>query len=214
LSARAFPGAALGAAIAAVIALAGAGVFVWSERRSEAPPVLAQLPDFSLTDAAGRAVTRATFAGRPFVADFIFTRCPASCPLLTAAMKRLAEEISPAGGARDGALAPRLRFLSVSVDPEFDRPPVLAAYARARGAARPDWIFATGAREEIYSLVRRGFLLPVEPGAAGEGGIVLHSTRFALVDGRGRLRGTYDALERDGLAKLRADLAAVLREES
>ena len=38
---------------------------------------------------------------------------------------------------------------------------------------------------------------------------ILHSNRFALVDGEGRLRATYIAFEEDAIDRVLADLAAV-----
>ena len=170
---------------------------------SEPPPVLSTLPEFALVDSGGEAVTRASLAGRPFVADFIFTRCPAACPRLTARMKELALEL-PKGS--------RARLVSFSVDPEHDRPEVLAAYA-AKWEIRGDrWLFLTGERDALWSLIRTGFLLPVEAqdDAANP---FLHSNRFALVDSGGNLRGTYEAFDDAATDRLLADLAAVEREE-
>lgn len=166
------------------------------------PPALANLPDFSLVDQSGAAVSRATLAGRPFVADFVFTRCVAACPRLTSRMKELAGEL-PEGS--------RARLISISVDPEHDRPEVLLEWARARNLDLSRWQLLTGEREEVWSLIRRGFLLPVEE-QADPGNPFLHSNRFALVDGEGRLRGTYEAFDEAAMKRLVSDLASVERE--
>jgi cytochrome oxidase Cu insertion factor (SCO1/SenC/PrrC family) len=42
---------------------------------------------------------------------------------------------------------------------------------------------------------------------------ILHSNRFSLVDGRGRLRGSYEAFEENALDRLLADLEYLEREK-
>lgn len=166
--------------------------------------MLSTLPAFSLLDASGAPITNATLAGRPFIADFIFTRCPASCPRLTARMKELEMQL-PEGS--------RARMVSISVDPAHDRPQVLAAYAERWEIRDPRWTFLTGEREAIWKLIREGFLLPVEP-QDDPANPILHSNRFALVDGAGNLRGTYEAFEEGALDRLLDDLAAVEAERA
>ena len=187
----------LAAAALAAIAIAAAGC-----AHPAPPPILSTLPDFALVDQRGAAVTRAGLAGRPFVADFIFTRCVAVCPALTARLKRLAGEL-PADSL--------VRLLSISVDPEHDRPEVLLAWAEARGLDLSRWLLVTGEHDAVWNLIRTGFLLPVE--AQGDpGNPFLHSNRFALVDAAGRLRGTYEASDEAAMSRLLEDLAAVERE--
>jgi protein SCO1/2 len=172
--------------------------------RSEPPPVLAPAPAFTLTNRDGRTVRLQDLAGHPWIADFIFTRCPASCPLMTARMARLNRELPD-----DLAV----RLVSISVDPEHDTPQVLQRYAKSFNA--PDrWLFLTGGKEEIYQLSRKGFKLGIEipPPSGPEGPPVepiLHSTRFVLVDGQGRIRGYYDGFDEDSMKKLRRDLESI-----
>src|SRR4051794_22095767 len=147
-------------------------------RRPEPPPVFAPVPAFSLTNRDGRTVRLQDLAGKPWIADFIFTRCPASCPMMTARMARLNRELPD-----DLAV----RLVSISVDPEHDTPQVLQRYAESYQA--PDrWLFLPGGKEEIYHLPGKGFKLGIEtPSPSGPGGPpvepILHSTRFVLVDG-------------------------------
>ncbi len=163
------------------------------------PEVLGQVPDFRLTGKDGAVVRRADLLGRPFIADFIFTRCAGSCPRMTAELARL-----------DRQLGSRVRLVSVSVDPGFDTPEVLARYAAAHGASER-WLFLTGEPEEVRRLVFEGFRLAFDPepppGAASPEEPILHSSRFVLVDGRGRIRGYYDPFDETSRARLAGDLA-------
>jgi protein SCO1/2 len=53
--------------------------------------------------------------------------------------------------AKDGP-GDDVRLLSVTLDPGFDTPPVLAAYAKAMGADPARWRFVTGDAAEVAKL--------------------------------------------------------------
>jgi protein SCO1/2 len=191
-----------------IVALAGVGAATLRERldRAEPLPVLGQVPDFTLTDRDGRPLSRHDLDGKPWIADFIFTRCGVSCPLMTQRMAKLARELPQ---ARD------IRFASFTVDPVNDTPEVLADYAR-RHNAPASWHFLTGDRDVIFRLAQKGFLLGIDadppPGAAAPGEPILHSTRFVLVDGQGRLRAFYEGFADGTPEKIERDLRGLLAE--
>ena len=166
-------------------------------------PVLGEVPDFDLINRDGRRITRGDLLGSPWIADFIFTRCQVSCPAMSQRMASL----------RPGLPASGLQLVSISVDPEFDRPEVLEEYAR-RYQAEDRWLFLTGATDEVYALIQGGFKLGVQPAPPGEEGRTLepitHSTRFVLVDGVGQIRGYYDAFDAGALTRLLTDLQRIL----
>jgi len=164
----------------------------------KAPEVIARVPDFRLTERDGSTVTRADLTGHPWVADFIFTRCVTSCPVITARMKELRRR-----------LPPEVRSVSFSVDPEHDTPSVLSEYARKWQVEGREWLFLTGSRPEMWSLIRKGFLLPVEDQPDVPEAPILHTNRFVLVDAEGGIRGTYEALDHDALDRLLDDLQAI-----
>jgi cytochrome oxidase Cu insertion factor (SCO1/SenC/PrrC family) len=173
-------------------------------RRPEPPPVLGQVPDFALTNRDGRTVRLADLAGKPWIADFIFTRCPASCPVMTARMARLNRDLP-----EDSAV----RLVSFTVDPDHDTPQVLQQYAASFKA--PDrWLFLTGDKRALYHLSREGFKLGIEMNpqpATGSIEPILHSTRFVLVDGEGRIRGYYEGFDEESMGKLERDLGATIK---
>ena len=175
-------------------------VWWWGRQPPPSLPVLGTLPAFSLTDKSGATVTGATLAGRPWIADLVFTRCQLSCPRMTERMASL--------GPR---LAPGVRRVSVSVDPAYDTPAVLAGYAKLHKAEAPDWLFLTGDEAAMRRLAVEGLKLgvaaadPSDPRAAQEP--VTHSTRFVLIDGQGRVRGYYDAFDEGALGRLLRDSA-------
>jgi protein SCO1/2 len=109
--------------------------------QSEIPPspkrveIGTGLPDFRLTDQAARLVTQEDLRGRVVAINFIYTRCPLPdvCPRLSANFAALSKKF-----------AGRVLFLSVTVDPDFDTPAVLADYARRWNADPATWRFLTG----------------------------------------------------------------------
>jgi protein SCO1 len=102
-------------------------------------------PDFELRDQDDRPLRLADLRGSVILLDFIFTRCPGPCPILTArnveVQRRLAKEGVPA------------RFVSISLDPEHDRPPVLRAYAQAHGMDLRNWSLLTGTQAQVDAVL-------------------------------------------------------------
>lgn len=104
-------------------------------------------PDFALTDQDGQPRSLGELRGRAVVLDFIFTRCPGPCPILTSTHVTLQNELPP-------QLAERTHFVSVTLDPEYDTPARMRAYAVARGADLDRWWFLTGDPERVAEVVR------------------------------------------------------------
>jgi protein SCO1/2 len=159
---------------------------------SEKPlPVLGQIPEFQLTTQAGQPFSSKQLAGAVWVADFIYTTCTGPCPMMSTKMRRLQSS------------APDLLLLSFSVDPEHDTPEALAQYA-TRYHAQPNWYFLTGSRDTLQMLSRDAFKL-------SDLGMT-HSTRFVLVDQKGRIRGYYGTSDEDPVRAVLADVRRLRKE--
>jgi protein SCO1/2 len=160
------------------------------------PVAFRELPQFALLDQTGAARSRADFAGHPFALAMIFTSCTGPCPQLTAAMKKLQDEL-PASSS--------IRFVSLSVDPAVDTPAVLSSYAKASGADSARWTFLTGEEQAIHALIRDGLMLPVDARRPDEPEAFqpTHSSKIVAVDKRGRVRGYYDPTQDGGWQALR-----------
>ncbi len=117
------------------------------------PPVYGRVPDFSLLERSGRPVEASALRGRVWIVNFIYTRCTDTCPLQSAQMARLQAEYRE---------APDLRLVTITVDPAWDTPQVLARYAVRFGADPARWLFLTGEKAAIFRLAREGFRLGVE----------------------------------------------------
>ena len=170
-------------------------------------PVWGTLPDFSLTNQDNLPYGTAQLEGRPWIADFIFTKCPGRCPKLTYEMSRIQTELR--GRGWDDVM-----LVSISVDPANDTPEALAEYAARHSAKLDGWQFLTGTRDSIWSLSVEGFKLAVQEVEDTSAGPILHSNRFVLADGRQQIRGYYDALDADDRAKLLRDLEIVRAESA
>ena len=162
-------------------------------------PVFNTVPDFTLIERSLREVSRQDLAGEVWIADFIFTHCAGTCPLMTAKMRKLQD-----------TLPAEIQLVSFSVDPVQDTPEVLKEYAQRYGADPKRWLFLTGNKDAIYKLSIEGFKLGLDDsGSAAEP--ITHSTRFALVDRQGRIRGYYGMNDETALVRLAKDVKALLR---
>lgn len=157
------------------------------------------LPDFSLTERSGKPIGLAQMRGTIWIADFIYTNCQDTCPLQTAEMAKLQDELAAQKG---------VKLVSFSVDPEKDTPSVLSQYADRYKADIDRWLFLTGERGEIKTLVQSGFRLSATT-ASTDDGVILHSPRFVLIDRQAQIRGYYDSRDREALQRLRRDVAVL-----
>jgi len=162
-------------------------------------PELYQLPDFSLTDQTDTMVTLKDLKGHVWVADFIFTNCGGTCPMMTHEMRKLQD-----------SLPSEIRMLSITVDPARDTTKALAAYAAEQGATRDRWLFLTGDKQALHDLCVKGFKLPLDETGGTAAEPIAHSTRFVLVDRGGTIRGYYSGTEDEDLKRLAADARKLL----
>ena len=160
-------------------------------------PVLGRVRDFTLRDQANRAMTRQDLLGKTWVADFIHTRCPDQCPMMSRQMQVI-----------QGLLAKEssIRLVSISVNPEHDNPQVLRGYVERYHADTSRWYFLTGQREAVRRLAGSFKLTP--PGKS-QGDLVDHSNRLILVDAQARIRRYYDGTDDKEVQRLIKDLSAL-----
>jgi cytochrome oxidase Cu insertion factor (SCO1/SenC/PrrC family) len=194
----AWAGAFLGFALAVAM-----GYSLWqaSVRRDvEKLPVIRAVPEFSLTDQNGQTVTKEDLRGKIWIADFIFTRCAGPCPLMTARMLEMQKAL---------VKTPEVKLVSVTVDPEYDTPGVLKAYAEANFADPDRWKFLTGNKAVIEKLVTEGFMQHLSE----ENGEPVHGTMFLIVDGNGMVRSARMLEDPELIPKVLMDTGNLLREQ-
>ena len=151
-----------------------------AKKRAAAPQVLGRVSDFELVDQDGKNVSLADLRGKIWVADFIFTRCAGPCPLMSSRMAELQKSLDGVEG---------VGFVSISVDPDYDRPELLREYGKRYGAKPGTWIFLTGDKKRIFEMISKDFKMGVADGSGDQP--IIHGTHFVLVDGEGRIRGYY-----------------------
>jgi cytochrome oxidase Cu insertion factor (SCO1/SenC/PrrC family) len=166
------------------------GLTFWMNHFRPSPPplpVLGTVAEFTLTNQAGIQMTRADLLGRVWLADIIFTRCAGPCPRMTRQLAELQQALPNRSEAR---------LISLTTDPDFDTPPVLARYAQQFGAATNRWQFLTGTKSQIAGLAIDSLKLTTLEKPVAErtdaNDLFIHSTIFVLVDRAGRLRGIYE----------------------
>ncbi|MBZ5606535.1 MAG: SCO family protein [Acidobacteriia bacterium] len=153
-------------------------------------PSYAVVPDFQLIDQSGAAFDSAAKLDKHvWVADFIYTSCAGPCPRMSSQMHSVAKALAGAD----------VRFVSFTVDPKNDSPPVLKEYASHFEADPARWFFLTGPEDRLQFLSRKVFML------GDTGGNLEHSTRFCLIDRESRVRGYYLTEEADAIPRLIAD---------
>jgi len=169
--------------------------------KDERLPRIGPAPEFTLTDQDGRRVALKELRGKVLAVTFIFASCADSCPLLTAKMASVQDRLGAAFG-------PDVRFVSITVDPERDTPPVLKRYAEAYHANPAGWSFLTGTPAEIRDVAGRyGVIYKKTPR-----GDVDHTFLTSLVDRGGTLRVQYMGVRFDP-DELRRDLQSLSKEK-
>jgi protein SCO1/2 len=192
-------------------------VALWTQRASNASelPVLWRAPSFALRDQHDRVVTDGDLRGRVVVTNFIFTRCTDVCPIYLMPKMRELQRLLRERGIDER----QVQLVSFTVDPEYDTPAVLADYGARFGVDPALWRLLTGPRQEMEQ-VASGFAVPMahthtsgeQPGAASAQPLmIVHSTRFMLLDRQWQLRALYPA-EEVPPAEMARDIEALLRE--
>jgi len=143
-------------------------------------PIISKIPEFDLVDQNSKQFTLENVQGNVWLADFIFTTCSGPCPIMTERMSMVQHDLLE---------IEKLKFVSFTVNPDYDTPEVLKKYAQRFDVDDSSWSFVTGKYDQIQELIADGFKM----GDTEE--IVFHSTRFALVDHEGNLRGYYSGTE-------------------
>ena len=151
-------------------------------------PVYGQMPDFKLTQQDGKIFDDKKMRGHIWLADFMFTRCPNQCPMMSVKF-----------GALQGSLPSDVRLVSFSVDPEHDDTAALKNYAGTYGAKEGRWIFLTGETAVIHSIMSRLHL-------GNDNDPNMHSLRFVLLDKDLRVRGYYDSTDSASLDAMKKDV--------
>jgi protein SCO1 len=166
----------------------------------QALPKIAPAPGFTLTSQDDAQVSLEDLRGKVAAVTFIFTRCTATCPVLTPMMSLVQARLGRDFGTK-------IAFASITVDPEHDTPEMLKLYAQAYGGDVPGWSFLTGPPPVIADLTRRYGVFA----AKNADGDIEHSFLTSIVDQRGVLRVQYLGVRFDP-EEFQRDLLSLVRE--
>ncbi|MBV8363113.1 MAG: SCO family protein [Candidatus Eremiobacteraeota bacterium] len=139
-----------------------------------------RVPQTRFVDQDGRAFSFAQFLGRNVVLAFIYTRCrdPRMCPLISAKFGQLQTAFANTD----------THLVEITLDPQYDTPPILKRYAAVFGAHSDRWTLGTGNADRVLDFDARFGIQPFPDPAAG----IIHTERTALIDRTGTIRYLID----------------------
>jgi protein SCO1/2 len=159
-----------------------------SEESGVEPAAGTEVPDFSLINQDGKKISLKQYRDRALLLTFIYTRCPLPdyCPLMSQNFSQISQELQKKPGLKD-----RVRLLSISVDPDYDKPKVLREYgAKYVGSDSPQafkqWEFASGSPEQVKNIAQF-FGLNYWP----EKDQIIHGLRTAIISPDGKVVKVY-----------------------
>jgi protein SCO1/2 len=142
------------------------------------------VPDHALVDQTGKPLSMQSLRGHRVALTFMYSRCPLPdfCPLMDKHFASVQEQIRTSPDLAD------VRLVSVTIDPAFDTPAVLARHATTLGADPARWHFATGQADDVLAFAKR-FGVIAEPGETAVA--LVHNLSTAVIDPQGRLVKAY-----------------------
>jgi protein SCO1/2 len=158
------------------------------------------VPDHALVDQTDTPLSMQALRGHRVALTFMYTRCPLPdfCPLMDKHFTDVQAQIKKSPDMAD------VQLVSVTLDPAFDTPAVLAQHAKRLGADPARWHFATGSPDEVLAFAKR-FGVIAEPGETAVA--LVHNLRTAVIDPQGSLVKAYSG-NMWSPAELVADLKA------
>jgi protein SCO1 len=170
----------LNAGILPIVALVWSLACTVIPAAAESLPKIKSAPEFTLTNQDGKRLALKDLRSKVLAITFIFASCADTCPLLTAKMAGLQSRLGSDFGST-------VYFISITVDPERDKPQVLKRYAEAFNVNPAGWAFLTGTPAEIRDVAKR-YGIYAKKTSRGD---VDHTFLTSLVDHNGTLRVQY-----------------------
>jgi len=145
------------------------------------------VPNFAFINQSGKTTRLTQLRGKPLLLTFIYTRCPVPdfCPRMSNNFRDVLQQLQA-----DPKLFAKAQLLSISIDPQHDKPAVLHAYGEHyTSAIDPDfrhWQFVTGSPEEIRKAA--GFFGLLYNQNQGQ---IVHALRTVLIAPDGTIAKVY-----------------------
>jgi protein SCO1/2 len=112
-----------------------------------------QVPDIALTNQDGKALDLTELRGKAVLITFIYTRCPFPnfCPLISSEFAAIHNEL-----AKTPEDYERTHLISISLDPQYDTPPIMRKYGLGYLGNDPTgfehWDFASTSPDDLKKL--------------------------------------------------------------
>jgi protein SCO1/2 len=167
--------------------------------------------NITLQNQLGDTVSLDQLRGKVILIDFFFTHCASICPVLTRNMRHLQDAIKVRDDMK-GVDANFVQFLSLTVDPAHDSPPVLKKYADHYGVNPDVWWLLTGPKKTIYDFALNELKLGLQDSVDIDS-TFFHTDYVALLDTNRVIRGFYHGTDTTAMARLGEDLVFVMLEK-
>ena len=179
-------------------------IFWGTDQWKKKLPVINDVKPFAFVNQLGDTIMNNRVAGKVQVVEFFFTTCKGICPKMNNALAGISQKFKDEED---------FMILSHTVDPETDTVGRLKYFADSLKLDPAKWMLLTGSKESLYEAARKSYKLDDQNDeSAAIADQFIHTQLFALVDRSGRVRGIYDALEKNELAKLEKDIQRILNE--
>ena len=159
-------------------------------RRLEIRETPRAVPDWQLQNQDAETFTFQDWHGHLIVVDFIYTSCPGVCLILSGNLKNLQKDLS-AEGKSD-----KLRFLSITFDPEKDTPQRLKEHLSHFSADFKNWIAVRPTSSPQKEAILDFFKVVVIP---DEYGGYTHSAGYHIINPDGKLVAIFGIEQMDEL---------------
>jgi len=107
-----------------------------------------------------------------------------------------------------------VNFAGITIDPVYDRPEVLAKYAKIHGMIAGKWDLLTGDSTKVFEFINKQLFIDAhqeyEPKLKSMQ--YAYSNMFVLIDPQHRIRGYYEATSQDALSKLDDEIKVLIAE--
>jgi protein SCO1 len=149
------------------------------------------VPDVKLVNQDGKTIHLADLKGKTVLITFIYTRCPfpTFCPLLSSEFASIQREL-----AKTPDLYKKTHLVSVSLDPAYDKPPILRKYGlgylKGDSSGFSHWDFVATSPDDLKTFAGAFGLTYFE-----EDNLITHSMRTVLVKPDGTVANVWDGSE-------------------
>ena len=163
----------------------------------------ARLPDFSLITQDSSRVGFDDFYGKVWLVNIGYTSCGQRCDFQSEVMGIVQNAL------RSTPFGDDIHHATISANPDIDTPEALSRYIKAQNLDTSNWLFLTGARSQVSSLLEGGLNMSVAPE-----GVITQNEDFILIDWEGRVRGRYDVTKPDEFRAMKTDIVKVVSERT